>query len=100
MGMLMSIPDNPDARLTRDQTAAALTEAGFPVKAKTLATKASRGGGPKYQLFGSRPLYRWADALSWAQSRLSEATNKALARARSEGLVSVDDGGSEPEQHT
>jgi hypothetical protein len=65
------IPDNPDARLTRNATAAALTEAGFPIKSTTLATKATRGGGPPFQRFGSRPLYRWADALRWAESRLS-----------------------------
>jgi hypothetical protein len=65
------IPENPDARLTRNATAAALTAAGFPIKAATLATKATRGGGPPYQRFGCRPLYRWADALRWAQSRLS-----------------------------
>jgi len=57
--------------LTRDQTAAALAAAGFPVKSKTLATKASRGGGPPYRLFGPRVLYRWEDALKWAQARLS-----------------------------
>jgi hypothetical protein len=68
---MFPIPENSDALLTRDQTAAALTAAGFPVKAKTLATKATRGGGPPYRLFGVRPLYRWGDALSWAQSRLS-----------------------------
>lgn len=69
----MSNPKSPefDTLLTRDQTAAALTAAGFPIKAKTLATKATRGGGPPYQRFGSRPLYKWADALRWAQSRLS-----------------------------
>jgi hypothetical protein len=65
------IPDNPEALLTRNATAAALTAAGFPVKPATLATKATRGGGPAYRLFGSRPLYRWADAIAWAQSRLS-----------------------------
>jgi hypothetical protein len=64
------VPD-PHALLTRDQAAAALTAAGFPVKAKTLATKATRGGGPPFQRFGPRPLYKWADALQWAQSRLS-----------------------------
>jgi hypothetical protein len=64
-------PENADALLTRDAVAAALTAAGFPVKAKTLATKASRGGGPPYQLFGVRPLYRWGDAVAWAKSRLS-----------------------------
>lgn len=60
-----------NALLTRDQTAAALNEAGFPVKPKTLATKASRGGGPPFRRFGSRPLYRWGDALDWAEARLS-----------------------------
>ena len=60
-----------DTLLTRDATAAALTTAGYPVKAKTLATKATRGGGPPYRLFGVRPLYRWGDALAWARERLS-----------------------------
>ena len=69
--MLNTVLPESDALLTRDQAAAALTAAGFPVKAKTLATKATRGGGPPFQRFGSRPLYRWADALGWAQSRLS-----------------------------
>jgi len=63
--------EHPDALLTRDQTGAALTACGFPIKAKTLSTKASRGGGPPYQLFGPRVLYRWGDALKWAQARLS-----------------------------
>jgi hypothetical protein len=66
------IPQNPDALLTRDQTATALTEHGYPVKAKTLATKASRGGGPPYRLFGTRPLYHWGEALAWAKSRCTE----------------------------
>jgi hypothetical protein len=65
------VPDNPDALLRRDAVAAALTAAGLPVKSKTLATKATRGGGPPYQLFGRWPLYRWGDALAWAEARLS-----------------------------
>jgi hypothetical protein len=69
--MVSPIPDNTDALLTRSQTGAALRAAGYPVADKTLATKATRGGGPPYRLFGSRPLYRWADALGWAQARLS-----------------------------
>ena len=69
---MLEIPDRADALLTRDQTAAALTAAGFPLRPKTLATKATRGGGPPYRRFGSRPIYRWGDALDWAQSRLSE----------------------------
>lgn len=69
---MSNIPDSLDARLTRNQTAAALTEAGYPVAAATLATKATRGGGPIYQLFGRKPLYRWGDALDWARERLSK----------------------------
>jgi hypothetical protein len=69
--MTFTIPDNPDQLLPRDHTAHALTAAGYPIKPKTLATKATRGGGPPYRLFGPRALYRWGDALSWAQSRMS-----------------------------
>ena len=65
-----TIPDHPDALLTRNDTAAALTAAGFPISPATLATKASRGGGPAFRKFGPRPLYRWADVLQWAQSKL------------------------------
>jgi hypothetical protein len=56
--------------LTRDKAAKALTEAGYPTSPKTLATKATRGGGPPYQKFGPRPLYRWGAALAWAEGRL------------------------------
>src|SRR5690242_16831215 len=62
---------HPDDLLTRDQTAQALTERGLPVRPKTLATKAVRGGGPPFRYFGTKPLYRWGDSLAWAQSRLS-----------------------------
>jgi hypothetical protein len=70
-GEIMSaIPDRLDALLTRDATAAALTEAGYPVRPKTLATMATRGGGPPFQKFSTRPLYPWVFALAWAKSRL------------------------------
>lgn len=62
------VPDNLDALLTRKRTASALTEAGYPVSSKTLATKATRGGGPPYCIFSGRALYRWADAIAWARS--------------------------------
>jgi hypothetical protein len=65
------IPQDPDVLLGRKQTADALTEAGYPVTEATLTTKASRGGGPPYKLFGPRALYRWGDSLAWPRSRLS-----------------------------
>jgi hypothetical protein len=69
---MTAIPENPDALLTRNQTATALTEAGFPVSSATLSTKATRGGGPAFAKFGPRTLYRWATALAWAQRRLTD----------------------------
>jgi hypothetical protein len=60
-----------DTRLTRREAAAALTAVGFPTAAATLATLASRGGGPVYQRYSSRVTYRWGDLLEWAQARLS-----------------------------
>jgi hypothetical protein len=64
------IPD-PDTLLTRANLAEALKKAGYPVSPATLATKATRGGGPPFRRFGRIPLYRWQDALEWASSRLS-----------------------------
>jgi hypothetical protein len=57
--------------LRRDAAAAALTAHGYPVASSTLMTMASRGGGPPYRKFGTRPVYKWAELLAWAQSRLS-----------------------------
>ena len=69
--MALLIPDNPDTLLRRRATAEALTAKGLPTAEKTLATKATRGGGPPYRLYGRIPLYRWGDALAWAEGRLS-----------------------------
>ena len=62
-----------DALLRRRELAEALTRVGFPIRGATLATMASRGGGPPYRLFGRVPLYRWTDALTWAQARTTPA---------------------------
>ena len=95
--MLSAIPADPNALLTREQTAAALAAAGFPVRAKTLATKATRGGGPPFRRFGTKPLYRWCETLRWAESCLSplvsstsELCDNANHRAT---LVNDSDGG-------
>ena len=66
---MISIPTDPNTRLRRNEAAKALTAAGFPVKAATLATKASRRNGPPFVLFGRTPLYRWGDALAWAEAQ-------------------------------
>ncbi len=76
-------PD-PNTLLTRRQAAAALTAAGYPTAPATLARKACVGGGPKFRKWGRLPMYRWADALEWAQSRLSPpvASTSELDRLR------------------
>jgi hypothetical protein len=61
----------PDTLLRRRATAEALSAAGYPTAEKTLSTKASRGGGPPFRLFGRIPLYRWGDAMAWAEGKLS-----------------------------
>ena len=63
---------SPDTLLTRIDAATALTDAGYPTTAGTLATKATRGGGPAYRLYGRKPLYRFADLMAWAESRCSK----------------------------
>jgi hypothetical protein len=65
------IPESAGALLNRRDLAAALTAAGYEVSPATLATKASRGGGPPFRRFGRVPLYSWGDGLAWAQARLS-----------------------------
>lgn len=69
------ITSNPDALLMRDQAAVALTERGYKTSKATLATLASRGGGPTFVKYGPRPLYRLSDLLAWAQSRLTPPRN-------------------------
>jgi hypothetical protein len=79
------IPQDPNTLLGRRETAAALTEAGFKVSAETLTTMASRGGGPPYQLFGPRALYRWGDSLEWARGRLSAPRRSAAEHTAAQG---------------
>ena len=78
-------PLDPDTLLRRDACAAALTEAGFMISPRTLATLACRGGGPPFQKYGRWPLYPWGEALAWAQARLSplvRSTSEAKAASR------------------
>jgi hypothetical protein len=72
-----------DTRLRRRALAEALTAAGYPVRPATLASMATRGGGPPYRLFGRVPLYHWGEALAWAEDRTT-----APRRSSSEGGAS------------
>jgi hypothetical protein len=67
----MALPDTLDRLLTRRDAAEALTNAGYPTSPATLATLATRGGGPLFRRYGTRVVYRMDDLIAWAQSRLS-----------------------------
>jgi hypothetical protein len=66
---------DPDKWLRRRATAEALQARGFPVAEKSLATRATRGGGPPFKRFGRIPLYRWGDSLDWANTKLTSSVN-------------------------
>jgi hypothetical protein len=56
-------------RLDRKEAAQFLTAHGYRTAPATLAKLACIGGGPAFESFGRRPLYREADLLAWAQAR-------------------------------
>ena len=56
-------------RLDRKEAAQFLTAQGYRTAPATLAKLACIGGGPAFESFGRRPLYREADLLAWAQAR-------------------------------
>jgi hypothetical protein len=64
----MALPDTLDRLLTRRDAAEALTNAGYPTSPATLATLATRGGGPLFRRYGTRVVYRMDDLVAWAQS--------------------------------
>jgi hypothetical protein len=68
----MAMDLTPNTLLTRPRAAQFLTERGYQTAPATLATKATRGGGPEYVRYGRRPLYRPEKLLEWAQARLSK----------------------------
>jgi hypothetical protein len=58
-----------ERRLGRKDAAQFLTDRGYKTAPATLAKLACIGGGPPFESFGRRPLYREADLLGWAQGR-------------------------------
>lgn len=58
-----------ERRLTRSEAAAFLTERGYRVAYATLNKYATVGGGPVFESFGRRPLYKPSDLLAWVASK-------------------------------
>ena len=62
---------NPDPFLDRRAASNCLADHGVPCAPATLATLATRGGGPPFQKFGNRALYQKSELLAWAFGKLS-----------------------------
>jgi hypothetical protein len=66
---LFSLPD--EVRLSRQEAAAVLTEAGLGTAPATLAKLACIGGGPPFESWGRYPRYPAGPLRDWALRRLS-----------------------------
>lgn len=68
---MTNIPD--DRLMTRPEYCAAVFQAtGIKLSPATLATKATRGGGPPYVKVGNRAMIPWGTGLAWAKSLISK----------------------------
>jgi len=83
---------SPSSLLRRLDCAEALRRTGFPISPKTLATMATRGGGPPFHKFGRAVLYRWEDALAWAEARLSPPISSSSEAQTSMATTHADGG--------
>lgn len=85
------MPDSADdnTRLTRPDAAAFLKSRGFDISKKTLEVYATRGNGPPYQKWGKRCLYRAADLIEWAESRLTPPALTAIEHRRTRKAASA-----------
>lgn len=58
-------------RLSTKEAVQFLSRRGFKIAATTLGKYACIGGGPEYEKWGGRRLYRPQNLLEWAESRIS-----------------------------
>lgn len=70
-----------ERRLTRAEAAAFLTDRGFRVAYATLNKYATVGGGPVFESFGRRPLYKPAELLAWVASKTTAPRRNTSERA-------------------
>ena len=75
-------PSDASPLMTRKTLAAVLKRQGYPIALATLASMASRGGGPQYRRFGGRCLYHRDDVAEWVEGRLSAPRGAATATRR------------------
>lgn len=85
-----SISINSETLLSREAAARALTDAGYVTSPSTLATKATRGNGPAYRIFGKRAIYRWGDLITWAEAHTApfrNSTSQSVATPADEAAL-------------
>ena len=68
--MATTINERP---LTRAEAAEFLSSRGFRVAYSTLNKYATVGGGPAFESFGRKPLYKPTDLLRWAAGKTARA---------------------------
>jgi hypothetical protein len=66
--MASKIPTSPDVWLSREDTAEALTESGYPTSGKTLQTKATCDPSLGYRINARRAEYHGGTVLKWRKS--------------------------------
>ena len=60
-----------EMRLSRKEASEFLSKRGYRVAVQTLAKYATLGGGPVFESFGRKALYKPDDLLAWVASRSS-----------------------------
>lgn len=75
-----------ERRLTRAEAAAFLSERGYRVAYATLNKYATVGGGPVFQSFGRRPLYKPTDLMAWVAEKTSGPRRSTSERQVEHGL--------------
>ena len=66
--------------LYRHEAAAELSSRGLSTKPQTLARLAVYGGGPKFRIWGRRPVYSLNELLQWAENRLGRSLSSTSDR--------------------
>jgi hypothetical protein len=70
-----------DRRRDTLQASAFLTDLGFRIAPATLNKLRCVGGGPEFESFGRRPLYRESSLLTWVETRCSGSRRSTSDRS-------------------
>jgi hypothetical protein len=77
---------DPKTFLTRFQVSEALEACGIPLSYDTLATKATRGGGPPFRIFGKSAVYQWCDVVAWVLETMGEPARTTSEHRARQGM--------------